>query len=98
MKLTPQQLKEIGVGVGAYLIVAWALATQVPERWRTWTQKAAAVLGVVLFFFGVQRYVADHARAVDVAKAGLAMLAAGCVFYEVHRAGQRRPVAERWKK
>ncbi|AKT40216.1 hypothetical protein [Chondromyces crocatus] len=98
MKLNAQQLQEILIGLGLYFIAAWALTTQVPARWRTYSQKIAAVLGVVLFFVGVQRYVADHARAVDVAKAGIAMMAASCVFYEAHRAGQRRPVAERWKK
>lgn len=98
MKINPQQLQEIAIGVGVYLLVAWALATQVPERWRTYSQKIAAVLGVVVFFYGLQRYVAAHERAVDVAKAGIAMLAATCVFYEAHRAGMRRPIAERWKR
>lgn len=98
MKINPQQLQEIAIGVGVYLLVAWALATQVPERWRTYSQKIAAVLGVVVFFVGVQRYIADVERASDVAKAAIAMIAAVCVFYEAHRAGMRRPVAERWKK
>jgi hypothetical protein len=39
-----------------------------------------------------------HARAIDLLKAVVAIAAAGAVFYEAHRAGERRPVAERWKK
>src|SRR5262249_44834598 len=31
-------------------------------------------------------------------KAIIAIAAAGCVFYEQHRAGQQRPIAERWKR
>ncbi len=37
-------------------------------------------------------------RAINVLKACLALTAASCVFYEIHRAQQRRPVAERWKR
>ncbi|MFO0552461.1 MAG: hypothetical protein U0271_28995 [Polyangiaceae bacterium] len=39
-----------------------------------------------------------HARAVDLMKGVVALTALGCVFYELHRVGQRRPIAERWKK
>lgn len=98
MKLSSQQITEIFVAIAAYLAVAWALSTQLPERQRVYGRYAAVLGGVALVFYGVQRYIADHARAVDVAKAFIAILAASCVFYEAHRAGMRRPVAERWKK
>jgi hypothetical protein len=37
-------------------------------------------------------------RRVDITKAMLAITAAGCVFYEQHRASARRPISERWKR
>lgn len=39
-----------------------------------------------------------HVRGLDVVKAGLAVLALSLVFYELRRAGQGRPIAERWKR
>ncbi len=39
-----------------------------------------------------------HARAVDGMKLALAVSAILLVFYELRRIGERRPVAERWKK
>jgi hypothetical protein len=48
--------------------------------------------------WGIGYIVPDYARAVDVAKAAVALTAAGLVFYEWQRARQRRPIAERWKK
>lgn len=47
--------------------------------------------------FGI-RFPADYARVIDWTKLTLAMLAAVAVFYESHRAGNRRPIAARWKK
>src|SRR5262249_33620772 len=58
----------------------------------------AAVATLTATFFVAMRRVDDHQRAVDVTKAMIAVVAAGCVFYEQHRAGARRPVAERWKR
>lgn len=49
-------------------------------------------------FFGAMHYVDDQERAVGICKAMIAIVAAGCVFYEQHRVGMRRPVAERWKR
>ncbi len=48
-------------------------------------------------FFGL-KLPADYARLVDWTKFFLAVLAAIAVFYESHRAGARRPLAERWKR
>jgi hypothetical protein len=39
-----------------------------------------------------------HARGVDVMKAALAITAMSLVLYEIRRIGERRPIAERWKK
>ncbi|MBL8741898.1 MAG: hypothetical protein JNK04_12410, partial [Myxococcales bacterium] len=39
-----------------------------------------------------------HARAVDIMKLALAVSAIFLVFYELRRIGERRPIAERWKK
>ncbi len=39
-----------------------------------------------------------HSRACDVMKVLISLAAAGWVFIEMHRAGQKRPVAERWSK
>ncbi|NUP10326.1 MAG: hypothetical protein HOW73_30115 [Polyangiaceae bacterium] len=39
-----------------------------------------------------------HQRGVDVMKAALAITSLSLVFYEIRRAGECRPVAERWKK
>src|SRR5205823_8586449 len=37
-------------------------------------------------------------KCVNLAKAAIAIAAAGCVFYEQHRKAIQRPIAERWKK
>jgi hypothetical protein len=59
----------------------------------------AVILGTVLVFLGgVGAVVPDADRALGVKKAGIALAAAGCLFYEQHRAGMQRPIAERWKR
>jgi hypothetical protein len=40
----------------------------------------------------------DYGRATDITKALIAIAAAAAVFYEQQRVGERRPVAERWKR
>ncbi len=97
MKLTPQQIVEILLGMGAFFGAAYGVNT-LPERSRAVGRYLVAAAGIAMFFFGLHRYVSDHARAVDVAKAMIAIGAAIAVFYEAQRAGMRRPVAERWKK
>ncbi len=67
----------------------------------------AAVLGAVLAVVLAGRVGAvlpqmgsdtPHARACDVMKIVISLSAAAFVFYEAHRLGQKRPVAERWQK
>jgi hypothetical protein len=58
----------------------------------------AVIASVGGFFYGLHVFAPDFDRALGITKAGIAMTAAGCIFYEQHRAGMRRPVAERWKK
>ena len=58
----------------------------------------AGALAVVGILFPAVREIDDYARAVDVTKAMIAIAAAGACFYEQHRAGMQRPVAERWKR
>lgn len=68
------------------------------EKGRLYFRYVIAASAIGFLFLGIQSFVRDHARAVDISKAMIAIVAAGCVFYEAHRAGTRRPVAERWKK
>jgi hypothetical protein len=102
MKLTPAQIAGIVIGVLSYAGLVYAadraLRGEEHETRRLYFRYFAAIASVALFFVGVQRLIDDHARAVDMAKAGIAIVAAGCVFYESQRAGERRPVSERWKK
>lgn len=58
----------------------------------------AAGAGFLGLAYVVGKLAPEHARAVDFMKAVVALTAASGVFYEMHRAGQKRPVAERWKK
>jgi hypothetical protein len=53
---------------------------------------------IIGLFFGAMHYVDGHDRAVEITKAMLAIGAAGAIFYEQHREGQRRAVSERWKR
>jgi hypothetical protein len=98
MKLSSQQILEIVLGLCAFFAVAYAANGFVPERRRVLARYVTAIGGVSVFFYGLHRYVDDHARAVDLAKVLISMGAAICVFYETQRAGMRRPIAERWKR
>ncbi|WP_437575213.1 hypothetical protein [Sorangium sp. So ce887] len=40
----------------------------------------------------------DYSLAIDITKGTIAISAVLCLLYEAHRARQRRPIAERWKK
>jgi len=85
--------------VGLRRVVAGPLRTIV-----TWVGTIASVILLAIFCgkCGVEmpQVASDspHARGLDVLKGFLALAALGCVFYEVRRIGERRPVAERWKK
>jgi hypothetical protein len=96
----PALLPVIGLVAGAllYFWVLYALDQSLTERSRVTFRYVAAALTVGILFFGLQRYVPAFDRAVDWAKAAIAITAAACVFYETHREGARRPVSERWKK
>lgn len=98
MKLTSQQIIEIVTAFCAYFGVAYALNSFAPPRFRVLARYGSVAAGVALFFYGLDRYIDEHARAVDLAKVLIAMGAALCVFYETQREGMRRPVAERWKR
>ena len=87
------------LGVAAvYFALVYITDRSMAGRARVYFRYAAAALTVAFFFLGMTFLVDDHARKVDLSKAMIAVTAAGCVFYESHRAGARRPVAERWKK
>lgn len=98
MKLTPAQIAGILIGVLFYASMIYGVDRSLGERQRVFFRYFAAILSVGLFFLGLGRLIDDHARCVDLAKSAIAITAAGCVFYEAHRAGMRKPVAERWKK
>jgi hypothetical protein len=85
-------------GVLLYFWVLYTLDQSLTDRTRVAFRYAAAIATVVILFVGLQRFVPDYARAVDWAKAVIAITAAACVFYEAYRVGQHRPVSERWKK
>ena len=74
------------------------LSVQIRDLGARAAARYAGALAVVCIFFSAMQQIDDHARAVDVTKAVLALAAAGCVFYERHREAVRRPVAERWKR
>ncbi|WP_437681376.1 hypothetical protein [Sorangium sp. So ce131] len=98
MKLTSQQLIEIVVAFCVYFGVAYALNTFLPARFRAQARYGTVAVGIALFFYGLHRYIDEHARAVDLTKVLIALGAALCVFYEAQREGMRRPIAERWKR
>jgi hypothetical protein len=112
MTLSPAYVLAITIGVALYLAAiyytdrALAAPQRVPFRYFV---VAATVAG---FFIGVGgidlgplhwsgligKRVMDRGRAVDITKALIAIGAAAAVFYEQQRVGQRRPIAERWKR
>ncbi|WP_206079483.1 hypothetical protein [Polyangium spumosum] len=87
----------VSVG-GVYFFLLWFVDRSIDERLRVWFRYVAVIGTVALAAFGITKLTDDHARTVDIMKAALAITAAGCVFYEQHRAAMKRPVSERWKK
>src|SRR5262245_18374497 len=75
-----------------------------PRTLLSWLGVVAAVIvlgiaaGKIGFYMPQVASDSPHQRVVDVMKAALAAAALGCVFYEIRRIGERRPIAERWKK
>ncbi|NUQ76602.1 MAG: hypothetical protein HUU21_23935 [Polyangiaceae bacterium] len=96
MKLTPFQIASLAAGVLAYIAVLYGVDRALKNR--LVFRYFAAACTVVLFFLGVSVYVPSYDRSVDIVKAAIAITAAACVFYETHRAGIKRPIAERWKR
>ena len=98
MKLTSLTIFLVLGGASAYLALLYFIDRQLRGRGRVIFRYAAVAGTVGLFFLAMSRLIDDHARAVDMTKAVIAITAAGCVFYESARAGAHRPIAERWKK
>jgi hypothetical protein len=84
----------VAILFGGYYMVDRAVG----ESSRPMVRLVFVAVITLAFFGGLQRYVPDFDRTVDITKAVIAICAAGCVFYELHRAGMKRPVAERWKR
>jgi hypothetical protein len=98
MNLQPSFIFLIVAGAAAYFVAIYLIDRSLEGAGQTTFRYAAGALSIGLFFLGLQKYVDAYDRAVDITKAMVAILAAGAVFYEQHRAGMRMPVAERWKR
>ncbi|MBM4375011.1 MAG: hypothetical protein FJ095_07995 [Deltaproteobacteria bacterium] len=96
--LSLSQLLLVVVGVLAFFGVAVFGYQALPARARAIFGYVATLAGIGGFFVVISRNVPQHDRSVELTKAGLAIAAAGCVFYEQHRKAMQRPIAERWKK
>lgn len=98
MNLRPSTIIAILVGAVAYFGALYLIDRSLERTVRALFRFAAVAATLGIFFYGVGRLIDDHARGVDIVKAAIAIMAAGAVFYEEHRASVRRPVAERWKR
>lgn len=98
MNLPPLTIVAVVAGMAFYVAAIHQIDRSLSARSRSAFRYLVAAVSVGGFFFALQRFVDDSQRAVDITKAVIAVVAAGCVFYEAHRAGIRRPVAERWKR
>jgi hypothetical protein len=97
----PPQLNVIlpwTAGALAYLAFLYLVDRQLRGEPRVYFRYLAVVASAALFLVGVERIVPDVERALGVKKAGIALAAAGCIFYEQFREGVKRPIAERWKR
>lgn len=70
----------------------------IPDAFKAHWRYFSATLTTGLFFWALHEYVPNHKKCVEISKAAIAIVAAAFVFFETHRKGQGRPVAERWKK
>lgn len=112
MTLPISTVSVIVAGVIAYLFLVGTIDRQTTGARRVTFRYIALGVTLAAYFIGlggihlgrlhwgglVGSGMMPHDRAVDISKALLAIAAAGGVFYEQHRAAQRRPVAERWKR
>jgi len=98
MPFTPARLVAVGLCAATCLVVVRVVDRAISPRARVpfrYLVTGAAIAGW-FGFLGTGAF--DRARAVDLTKALIAIGAAAAVFYERHRAGERRPIAERWKR
>jgi hypothetical protein len=87
------------VGGGANILgLFYFVDDAVPNGGKPWVRYAAALTISGIFFYALQEYVPNHARCVEITKAAISLVAAVFVFFEAHRKGQGKPVAERWKR
>lgn len=98
MKLPPHLIALIVLGGLTFLGGLAFFDRLLGERERPYFRYGAGAVVLTALFLALQRLVPDHAVGVDIAKGAIAFLAAGCVFYEAHRKGKGRPVAEKWKR
>src|SRR6185312_9130146 len=90
----------IGIIVG---VLVYALAVYFVDRSLSGSRLVvfrylAFAVTAALFFLGVGKLYTDNDRATGVVKIGVALTTAGCLFYEQHRVGMKRPISERWKR
>ncbi len=69
-----------------------------PDAFKAYWRYFSAAVCTGLFFWAMHEYVPNHKKAVEISKAAIAIVAAAFVFFETHRKGQGRNIAERWKK
>jgi hypothetical protein len=86
------------VGVLVYAVAMYLIDRSLSGSRLVVFRYLAFAVTAALFFLGVGKLYTDNDRATGVVKIGIALTAAGCLFYEQHRVGMRRPIAERWKK
>lgn len=109
MRLSPEggtdalklNINQIAVLIGAILnFLGFLYFTDdvLPDTFRAYWRYGSALLCSGLFFWALHEYVSDYTKCVEIAKAAIAIVAAAFVFFETHRKGQGRPIAERWKK
>lgn len=109
---SPQTIAGVVAGVLAYLLALFFIDRALAAKERIVFRYFAAALTIFGYFVAIGGIdvgplhwkgaialrMMDRARAVDITKALIAIFAAAAVFYEQQRVGQRRPIAERWKR
>ena len=102
MTIPPLHVALILAGCAAYFALLALLDRALAGERRTLFRLGAAAATFALYVVGlgllIDRQAFDHARAYDLTKSMLAILAASAVFFEQHREGSKRPVPERWKR
>src|SRR4051794_4915333 len=114
MKLGVSEIAALVAGVAAYLALLYFVHRALTGRAQVVFRYVAVGVTVAVYFLGlmglyveplgiawpglVPRGIVPRDRAQDITKVLIAVLAAAGVFYEQHRVGMRRPIAERWKK